>query len=105
MQPHADHLGGLVGQGPDVQVLVEAGHADQARDDVRHLVDGVADLDVHDLAALRQALEVLLNLEQVQGLVVRVPVAANALEYAGAVVEGVRHDPDLRLGEGDNLPL
>ena len=41
--------------------------------------------------------------EKVGRLMVFVPIAANAFEYARAVVEAVRHYADLGLGKGHDL--
>ena len=47
----------------------------------------------------------LSQLEQVDLLVVGVPVAANALEARSPVVEGVSANADFRVVEGNDLPL
>ena len=43
--------------------------------------------------------------EQVHLLLGAVPVAADALKDAGAVVEGVVNDPNLRLFKRDDFPF
>ena len=48
----------------------------------RRSLGGLVDVDAHDLGALRRRLEVVFDLEEVDGLLVGVPVAADALEYA-----------------------
>src|SRR2546427_315883 len=56
-------------------------------------------------ATRRHALEMLPRAEQIELLGTRVPVPADALEDAGAVVHDVRADADLRIGEGEELSI
>ena len=49
--------------------------------------------------------EVVAQTEEVDALFLLVPVAADALEAAGAVVEGVGHYADLGLGQRHELLL
>ncbi len=103
---HTHHLGGLVDHRADVDVLLVAVARDRLQDDVAHLVLGVRDgVHAHDLGALADAADMIADLEEVQLLLVGVPVAAYALEDRGPVVEGVRHDVDVRLRQRDELAL
>ena len=54
---------------------------------------------------LLEAIVVLLEAEDVDLAFLLVPIAADPLEYSGAVVEGVSHHADLCLGQGHYLPL
>ena len=56
------------------------------------------------MAAVVQAADVIVEPEDGRALVARV-VAADAFEEAGAVVEGVREDVNLRVGEVDEAPV
>ena len=105
VQPHAQDLRALVGERPDVDVLAVTGHLDQLRGDRVELLVVVRELDLHDAAALAQAVVVLLQAEDVDLAFLLVPVTANALEYRRAVVERVGHYADLGVFQRDDLLL
>jgi len=73
--------------------------------DLGQLVDRLVHLQRQDLRALAKPLEMLAQAEEVGRLVVRVPVAADALEDRRAVVERVGHDPDFCLAQRDDVAL
>jgi hypothetical protein len=55
------------------------------------------------MAALLQSLIVLSKTEEVNLFLLTVPVTPDALKESCPVVEGVGHNPDLGLGQGDKL--
>ena len=99
MGPDPQHLPTLVDHGPDVDVLLEPAHLDKLQGDVEELVYGVGQCHIKDPGALVQPLKVLFDTEEVDLPIFLIPVAANAFEDGGAVVEGVGHDSDLGLGQ------
>ena len=105
MHPQADDLFGFVDHRSDVDVLAEPTEFGDALDVLDDLVFAVADAEPHDLRALEHTFHVVANAEQVECLVVPVPVTADALEYGRAVVERVRHHADLGVLERNELPL
>jgi hypothetical protein len=48
---------------------------------------------------------VLQQAEDIQLPIVFIPITTDAFKAARAVIEGVRHDADLGLIDGDNRPL
>src|SRR5207248_8785824 len=87
----ADDFAALVGDGADVDIFAEAAALDDLRADVAQLIDGQRHADLHDLGGHPDPLEVLAGAEQEDLAAVVAPVAADALEDAGAVEEGMRH--------------
>ena len=88
----ADLLGRLVDQRAHVDVLAKLARTHNGAGDVDQLVVGMRDRHAQDLGGLPQTLEVLPRAEEVHLAVVVVPIAADALDYAGPIVERVRHD-------------
>ena len=87
---------------PDVALGQPVG-ADQLVARRLQLVDRVRDLHVEELRRVVQALEVLVEAEDRRSL--RGVVAADPLEDAGAVVQSVHADVDLRVGPVDELAV
>jgi len=63
--------------------------------------------EVHhqQFAGIQHALEVIKRAEEEKLFVVVVPIGPHAPKRPGAVVQGVGHDADLRLFNGNNLAL
>ncbi len=99
MQLHADGLIRLVDRGADVAVLAVAVLAQQLERQLDHLVDAVVRIHHQDLRRVHDALEVFAGLEQVELLLLCVPVGADALEDRRSVEERVGHDADLGLSQ------
>ena len=97
MELDADGLIRLVDRGAHVAVLAVAVLPQQLHGQLDHLVDAVVRIHHQDLGRVHDALEVLARLEQVELLLVRVPVGADALEDRRPVQERVGHDADLGL--------
>ena len=95
VESHADLLGGLEGQGPDVDVLAVAVAAEDLDGGVDHLLVSEGQLDLQDLGRVPQAFEMRLHEEREELLLVWVPVGPDALEAAGAVVQGVGHEAQM----------
>ena len=98
-------LGALVGDGAYVEVVFDAALTDQPVHDVAELFRRESQAHPKDLGAGNQALEVLDGAEDIELLLLFVPVAANSLEAGRAVVKGVRRDRQLGLGERDDFVL
>ncbi len=101
----ADGLVALVRRGPHVAVLAVAVATQQLHRESHHLVHAVARVHHQDLRGVDDALEVLARLEQVELLVVGVPVGPDALEDGRPVEERVGHDADLGVGQPGPAPF
>ena len=89
-----DEFGAFVGEGADVDVGAVGVFFDQLDGDAAEVVDGVGDLHHKHPAAEEEALVVFAEAEDVHRFLIGVPVAADAFEDGGAVVEGVGQDTD-----------
>ena len=105
VQANAENLGALVGERPDVDVLAITRHLNQLRGNRVEFLVIVGEVDLHDAAALAEAIEVLLETEDVDLAFLLVPVTANALEYRRTVIERMSHHADLGVFQGDDLLL
>src|SRR5207253_2709915 len=54
---------------------------------------------------LFRSLEMVVEVQHVKLFVLRIPVGADTFEDAGAVVEGMRHDADLGVGDGNEFAV
>ena len=95
----------FVGEGADVDVFGEAGAFDHLDGETAEFVGVVGDVHHEHTAAAEETLVVLAEAEDVDDALFLVPVATDALENAGAVVEGVGHNADLRLFQRNELAL
>src|SRR2546423_3985668 len=91
VKPDADLFGALEGKGSDVYVLAEVVAPDQFNRCGGKLIQGDRDLEFQDLDGILHSAIVLAQLEEEKLLVFWAPIAADALEDPGAVVQGVRH--------------
>src|SRR5262249_44949814 len=82
-----------------VAVLAVGITANQLGRDLAELVDRMGESHAEDAPGRRQSLVVLAEPEKEELALVLVPVAPDALEAPGPVVEGVRHDVDVCLGQ------
>ena len=89
--------------GPDVDIFLVAGALGELLDDRDDLVVAVVHHHAHDLGAQAQSLDMLAQAEEVELALVAVPVAADTLEYGGAVVEGMGHHADPGFGQRHEL--
>ena len=76
----------------------------QFHGDVAQVFDGIGQFHQQQAAALEQALVMLPQPENVDDALLLIPVAADALEHPGAVVQGMGGNADLGLAEGDIIP-
>ena len=104
-QPDADDRRCLVGDGAYVHVLAIMGAAHQLYGDVAQILSGHPDVDPEQSARVQQPSEVMVELDQVDLLMVGVPVTADPLEGPGAVVEGVGGDGHPGFLDGNELPI
>ena len=105
VQPHAQNLLGLVDQGSHVEVLMEAGLGHEIARDLHQLRIGQPDIHEQHVRGLSQPAEVILHAKEVEILILGVPVGADALKDGRPVVERVRHDVDIGVGEREQAPL
>src|SRR5438105_9526120 len=105
MQVHLDDRRGLVRDRSHVDVGLIAVAPDHLTGQLAQLLDRFIELDLEQRRRLHEALVVLGELEEVDLPVIRVPVAPNAFEAPGPVIERMRPDADLGVLEGDDRAL
>src|SRR6266568_1161154 len=89
VQAHADHLIGFISDWSDVDILALIVAPDQFAGDFNQLVNCVGERYLKNLARTKQPLVVLAKTEQIQLLILLVPIAPNALEASGAIGEAM----------------
>ncbi len=97
----ADPLGGFPDQRADVDVGVEGVAAQQLGGDLHELVGRGRDVEVQDAGVALPAQIVVNGADDEDLVALGVPVAADAFEDAGAVVQRVGEDADMRFSQGD----
>src|ERR1700694_4101434 len=97
MEANADLLGGFESQRTYVDVFPVAVPAQQLNYGIEHLLVSEAKVDLEDLGGVAKALEMRLDQEREELFLVGVPVRPDALETAGTVVQGVRHQADMHV--------
>ena len=102
VQTHADGLVGIEGERPDVAVLAVELGAQEIDEGVRQRLGGIGERHVEKARRLEESLEVLERAEEEELRLLGVPVAAQAGEDAGAVVQAVRQDADARFRIGND---
>src|SRR5436190_5601681 len=105
MQVDLDDGGGLVCDRSHVDVGVIAVAPDHLTSQLAQLLDRFTEFDLEQRRGFQESLVVLGKLEQVELFLVRVPVAPNAFEARGPVVEGVGSDADVRIGKRNDPAL
>ncbi len=105
VEADADLLAGGEEKGPDVDVGLELVATQHLDCEVHELLGRVGQGESHDVGGAPQAVEVSGGLEEVKLLLLGVPVGPDALEDASAVVEGVRHQPELDVLVAAELPV
>jgi hypothetical protein len=102
VEPDADRLVRIEGEGPDVAVLAVELRAQQRNQRLGQQRGREGQHHVEQLRRLHESPEMIVRPEDEELGLLGVPVAADAAEDARAVVERVRHDADLRLGVRDD---
>ena len=105
VQADTHYLSALVAKRPHVDVLAVLAHLHQLHCHVAVLVDGVGQVDPQDTAGADKAFEVVSYPEEIELLLLLVPVATDALEYGSAIVECVGHNADFGVCQGHELFL
>ncbi len=99
VQPHADSLIAFIRDRSQVDILFLAVASDQFHADVNQLLQRIGKFYLHDFAGTQQTLIVFAEAEQIDLLVVLIPVAANALKAPRAISKAVRaYRDDALLG-------
>ena len=94
VEANADLFAGRVQKRTDVDVRLELVAAQQLEREVDQLLGRVRKRHAHDVGRAAHALVVLGRLEQVELLLLRVPVGADAFEDTGAVVQRMGHQAE-----------
>ena len=97
VQPHADVFVRFVRERAHVDVAAEVVARADLDGEIAQLARRVRQLDHQDARRLREPVEVVGELEQVQLFLARVPEAAHAFEAPGAVLQAVGEQADLRV--------
>src|SRR5215203_3038281 len=103
LQVHPDGLGGLVSQRTDGGVLARGVATQDLQRDVAELVDGDGQLYTEQPAGPLEALVVLAHLQDLQRPALLAPVRPDALEDAGAVVQGMGRGREAYITHPDQL--
>ena len=101
----ADPLLGGEGQRPDVAVPLEAFPAEQLAQVPDEVLHRVGQLEREEARGFEEPLEVIVGTEDEELLFLLVPETAQPSEATRAVLEGVRHDADLRLPVRNDAPV
>ena len=89
MQPDAEDLRALIGDGADIDILMTIGSLDQLHRELAELIDGEREIDLEQPATLQQPLIVLLEPEQIHLPDV---IAGGSLLFDLSLPADVRHD-------------
>ena len=98
-------LAGLVSQWAHVNILLKGALLGQFYRYLAHLVDAVGHLHSHYLAAVDKSLVMFSLAEDVNLLVLVVPVTADAFKDGGTVVQGMGHNIYVGFGQRYKLFL
>ena len=105
MKAHADELAALVDERAHVAILAIARAREELDADFDQPLRRIGKVEAHDAAGFVEPAVVLEQVQAIQLPLLRIPVGADPLEDAGAVVEGVRQDAHLGVTQGNELPV
>ena len=98
---HAHPLGALVGQRADIHIAAKGIPPHELEGDFAQLGRRAGNANAQDAAVPLPAFVVFDGTQHEQLLGSLVPIAANAFEYAGSVMQSVGEDAHARLAERD----
>src|SRR5690606_38524745 len=94
VQPDADDLVHFIADGPAVRIFLEPLSPEKVQSDLDQIGGAVGEIDHEQLARSQEPPVMILDSENVELLVIGIPVGTNATEAAGAVIKGVVTDAD-----------
>jgi hypothetical protein len=91
-------FGAFVSQRPDIYVFVIAASLHKLSRQLAKLINGVGKLHFQDAATTTHARIVVLDSEKAESSLLAVPIAANTLDAACAIMEGMGQHSDFGFG-------